>query len=243
MPVVISKYLNQLSTVTGVPDTTIKRAICFAVVALYYGKAVHPHLMTLISRNSTLNPKSIGSSHDLNGNTGELPGGNVQDDPELKEIAKENESENARRNPSVNRAFLLQLQKLLKIMVPTLWSRETLILSSHTLTLIARTFLSIYVAMLEGRMVKYIVRRDVHQFSFMLVRWLLVALPATFINSMIRYLESHLALRFRTRLVRYAYKLYFHNQTYYRVSNLDGRLDNADHCKGFVLFSYLFINF
>lgn len=231
MPAVVSKYLNQLSTVTGLPDSTIKRAACLAVFALFYGKSVHPRLMTLLSHNSTLNPKRADSSQDLNGNTGEaLEDGNIQDDPELKEIQKENENENAKRNPSVNRAFLLQLQKLLKIMVPNLWSRETLILSSHTLTLIARTFLSIYVAMLEGRMVKHIVRRDVHQFSLMLVRWLLVALPATFINSMIRYLESHLALRFRTRLVRYAYKLYFTNQTYYRVSNLDGRLENADHC-------------
>ncbi|ERL85364.1 hypothetical protein D910_02784 [Dendroctonus ponderosae] len=81
-----------------------------------------------------------------------------------------------------------------------------------------------YICSQSGR--RYM-RKDPNNFVKQLMKWFAVAVPATFINSMIRYLESRIALRFRTRLVEHSYKLYFKNQSYYRVTVLDGRLDNC----------------
>lgn len=55
-----------------------------------------------------------------------------------------------------------------------------------------------------------------------------IAIPATYINSMIMYLESKLSIAFRTRLVKYVYEMYMKDETYYRVGNLDSRLSNPD---------------
>lgn len=129
----------------------------------------------------------------------------------------------------LNMRFVRQIRQLMGIMIPGLCSREIQLLAVHTLCLISRTFLSIYVAAMEGALVKFIVRKDARNFLMMLLKWFGIAVPATFINSMIRYLENRLALSFRTRLVQHSYRLYFKNQTYYRVANLDGRIENADH--------------
>jgi ATP-binding cassette, subfamily D (ALD), member 2 len=101
------------------------------------------------------------------------------------------------KQPGLNLAFLLQLKRLVEIMIPKLVCRETGLLSVHTLCLISRTFLSIYVASMEGAIVKFIVRKDIKNFAWMLLKWFGIAIPATFINSMIRYLENKLALAFR----------------------------------------------
>uniref|UniRef100_A0A1I7Z7B8 ATP-binding cassette sub-family D member 2 n=1 Tax=Steinernema glaseri TaxID=37863 RepID=A0A1I7Z7B8_9BILA len=147
-----------------------------------------------------------------------------------KELSDDVEFTGKKKIRGFEAKFFTQLQYLLKIMVPGLFSKEVAIIGVHSAILMCRTFLTIYVAALEGRIVKAIVQRNVEKFAFQLSKWLLVAIPATFINSMIRFFESYLGLAFRTRLVNHAYQQYFSDQTYYKVSNLDSRLLNADQC-------------
>lgn len=148
----------------------------------------------------------------------------------LNRSFRDKQGQNQKNTPTVNRKFYKQLRHLLRIIIPGLWTKEFGILTLHTITLIVRTFLSIYVATLDGRIVQTIVKRDVNSFLLQLTQWILIAIPATFVNSLIRFLECKLGLVLRTRLVDHAYKLYFKNQTYYRVDNLDSRLANADQC-------------
>jgi len=107
-------------------------------------------------------------------------------------------------------------------MFPNIISKQTGLLATHSLTLICRTFLSIYVAQLDGSLVKNIVEKNFSQFGLNLAKWLLIALPATTCNSLIKYLESKLDLELKSALVTKSLEHYFNNRVYYRISLLPG---------------------
>ncbi|KAJ2864947.1 ATP-binding cassette long-chain fatty acid transporter pxa1, partial [Coemansia erecta] len=129
----------------------------------------------------------------------------------------------------LDRVFLLQLRALARIIIPSLASKEVVIIVMHTMFLVLRTWLSVVVAELDGKIVKHLVRGQGRKFLAGLLSWFAIAVPATYTNSMIRFLESKLALAFRTRLTQYVHDLYLNdNLTYYKLLTLDGRISNAD---------------
>jgi ATP-binding cassette subfamily D (ALD) long-chain fatty acid import protein len=127
----------------------------------------------------------------------------------LKNRVSKQESAPVLSSISVNKRFLNQLIVLIRILIPRLRSDSFVLLVTHLTTLISRTFLSIYIARLDGTIVKSLVQRNARDFLRSISIFLLVSIPASFINSLIRFAESKLALAFRSKLIRYAYQSYF----------------------------------
>uniref|UniRef100_A0A8C7GKG1 ATP binding cassette subfamily D member 2 n=1 Tax=Oncorhynchus kisutch TaxID=8019 RepID=A0A8C7GKG1_ONCKI len=206
----MSNILDAASRVKWDRATAAKRAI-FLAAAAYGVKTLYPIVCRqFVKRKECRNRR--GSKGEENGST----------------VKSQTDALSHKKSPGVNAEFFKQILELIKILFPKLVSKELGLLSLHSVALISRTFLSIYVAGLDGKIVKTIVEKEPRSFIIQLMKWLLIAIPATFVNSVIRYLECKLALAFRTRLVDHAYTTYFTDQTYYKVSNMDGRLTNPD---------------
>lgn len=124
--------------------------------------------------------------------------------------------------------FMKQFRKLLPLILPGLFSKEAGLLALHTATLVARTILTVYTRTIDGQIVKQIVGRNPRGFSVAIAKLLAIAVPGSFVNSLIRYMESKLTIAFRTRMVNHTYDKYMAEQTYYRVGNLDSRVANVD---------------
>ncbi|XP_033968356.1 ATP-binding cassette sub-family D member 2 [Pseudochaenichthys georgianus] len=209
----MSNILHAASKIKWDRTAAAKRAV-FLAAAAYGVKTLYPIICRQLRKNKENRNNRRGSKAE----NGATCVGKTQ----ICTAGQKNSS------PGVNAEFFRQILELGKILFPKLVSKELVLLSLHSVALISRTFLSIYVATLDGKIVKTIVEKEPKSFIFQLMKWLLIAIPATFVNSVIRFLECKLALAFRTRLVNHAYRTYFTDQTYYRVSNMDGRLANPD---------------
>lgn len=142
----------------------------------------------------------------------------------------------------------------------------------HSSLLIFRTAISLYVAALDGKYVSYVlitaipsltssysyrivaslVRARPLEFFWNIIRWLLVAIPATWTNSWLSYIQNKLAIAYRTRLTEEVMKEYLGQEAegpdgkvYYKLcqsftpsmylytsdiitANLDDRIKNPD---------------
>ncbi|KAF7310570.1 Adrenoleukodystrophy protein [Mycena chlorophos] len=133
---------------------------------------------------------------------------------------------------AVDARFYNQLGHILRIVIHR---KEAMLLFAHSSLLVFRTMLSLYVANLDGTIVASLVRGQSRLFWLNILKWLLVAIPATATNSYITFIQSKLAIAYRTRLTDEVLGRYLgdaaegpEGKIYYKLSNLDDRIVNAD---------------
>ncbi|KAL2265511.1 hypothetical protein VTJ83DRAFT_6611 [Remersonia thermophila] len=134
----------------------------------------------------------------------------------------------SKKKVELNREFLRALMRLVRIVIPGWASSEARLLISHSFFLVLRTLISLKVAAMDGAIVKALVKGNGREFLTRIMSWMLIAVPATFTNSMLAYHQSQLALRYRSRLTEYIHDKYLSNLTFYGISALDDRIKNAD---------------
>lgn len=107
--------------------------------------------------------------------------------PQLRraDVSTEEKVSPVRRRVELNREFLMSLTRLLKIVIPGWRSKELRLVISHSIFLLVRTLISLYVAELDGKLVSSLVRGKGREFLKGIIWWMMVAIPATFTNSMV----------------------------------------------------------
>ena len=121
----------------------------------------------------------------------------------------------------------------MKIVIPSWKTPEIFDMSLLTVFLIARTFLSIYISGINGRIVKAIIKLDYKLFLrrvkftsllnlikiifFQIINLAVCAIPASFVNSYLEFLNKRLSLHFRKRLTNYFHEKYIKDMIFYQV--------------------------
>lgn len=125
-----------------------------------------------------------------------------------KFLFKNAESEKTKGTQLIYSRFLNQMSVISRILIPSFFDKNAILLSSQIFFLIMRTWLSLFVARLDGQIVKDIIACRGRRFLLDLACWFLIAIPASYTNSAIKFLQRKLSLSFRVNLTRYIHDMY-----------------------------------
>lgn len=126
-----------------------------------------------------------------------------------------------------NSRFLQQLNVISSILIPKFLHKNSLLLSSQIFFLILRTWLSLLVARLDGQIVKDIISGKPRRFVFDMACWFLIAFPASYTNSAIKFIQRKLSLNFRLKLTRYIHDMYLDQRLVFYKTNFDNEATNS----------------
>ncbi|XP_014258322.1 ATP-binding cassette sub-family D member 3 [Cimex lectularius] len=147
--------------------------------------------------------------------------------PEVEYVIGEKTSE-VKVKAHVDRNFFRQLCRLLKIGVPGLFTAEAGFLFLVAACLGARTLCDIWMIRNATAIENAIVTMDKEKFKRFLFQFFTAMPMIAFVNNLLKWGLGELKIRLRTRITHYLYDQYLKGFTYYKMSNLDNRIANAD---------------
>ncbi|CAH0556076.1 unnamed protein product [Brassicogethes aeneus] len=128
----------------------------------------------------------------------------------------------------VDKEFFKQLSELLKIIIPGWTSPECGFLVLVAGSLVARSMCDLWLINNGTKIESAIVSMDKQLFKKRLLNFFLAIPVISVVNNILKYSIGELKIRLRTNLTKRLYDDYLKNFTYYRMSNLDNRISNAD---------------
>ncbi|XP_064797222.1 ATP-binding cassette sub-family D member 3-like isoform X2 [Oncorhynchus masou masou] len=145
------------------------------------------------------------------------------------ELVLSNEDKAAKKDrAAVDYVFFLRISKIIRIMVPRWFCKETGYLVLIAAMLVTRTYCDVWMIQ-NGTMIESaIIGRSNTDFKNYLFNFCKVMPLIALVNNFLKLGLNELKLRFRVRLTKHLYDEYLKGYTYYKMGNLDNRIANAD---------------
>nr|XP_060478182.1 ATP-binding cassette sub-family D member 3 isoform X1 [Panthera onca] len=139
-----------------------------------------------------------------------------------------NEKEGKKERAVVDKVFLLRLTRILKIMVPRTFCKETGYLILIAVMLVSRTYCDVWMIQNGTLIESGIIGRSRKDFKRYLFNFIAAMPLISLVNNFLKFGLNELKLCFRVRLTKYLYEEYLQAFTYYKMGNLDNRIANPD---------------
>lgn len=148
-------------------------------------------------------------------------------DEERENDSEEEEKKKKKKENPRPKDFWMKLKTLIRILVPSLLSKQGLYLGIYTLVLCSRVLITIKIADLVGSLGSLMGQRDFTAMFLTQARFSLWCFPAAIANSLMKFFEKRIALSFRSQLTDYIHQKYLSRRTFYQMVNRS-ELTNLD---------------
>lgn len=128
----------------------------------------------------------------------------------------------------VDKTFLKHLMRILKILIPNFFCKELGFVVLIAFMLVLRTRFDVWMIENGTAIESAIIDRNKGRFLTHLFRFIYTQPGIALTNQLLKYGLNSLKLRFRMRFTMSIYKSYLSGHTYYKMSNIDNRIANAD---------------